>query len=198
MNNKYLLDLQQEWLESRESISLYQELFSAVKIMAEIQIKHICATKGLNFPLDRICSLAIDVTLEIMERYQSKPKWRVQSNYINVIRLGCIKRMFDNRFREKVKLVHFDEDYNASEYISPDSIVDDSEEIKFINRECKESYRESLQTNSQHFEELLKDAQSIKKFPFFIKRIAKYCSINWLKPNIYDLKLLWEEFHGGV
>jgi hypothetical protein len=164
--------------------------------MATIQIKAICSNKGLHFTKEYIHNIAVDVAEEIMLRFNTKPDWNVDRNFIETIRLGCVKHLFDKRYyKNDTNMVYLD-DFNPDkqDFFSNEVPEVISVEDKYIIDHDTASFIDNLKEASKHYDLIVTDAQAVE-FPFFIRRVCQYHSINWMRSYIHDLKRLWEYYH---
>jgi hypothetical protein len=172
------MTIQAEYLENRQSKTLYQELFLAVYETAGINIKSL---RKANFSVD-LDTLSEDVTIEIMERY--KKGWYAQKNLGAVVYQACRKRLFDPRYLEKLDLTYRPELPQKGE--TPAAPFELQAELTAIGKK------------STYFPRIIKRALIAPSYFSLLKYIAQRRSLGWIRENIDDIQRIWYIQCGGA
>ena len=143
--------------------------------MAVIQIKALCKHHHAWFNNDKIISIAADVAVILISRYQNED-WYVKTNYRQAIYLQCMKQMFDPRMQDKDMLE-----------IKPNQ--PDRTEIDAIPYD--QAYRE-LDAATKNINILLQLAARYKSMAYYLRAIAKYQSIQWIRSHARALRVIYE------
>jgi hypothetical protein len=175
------MTLQAEYLDHRESVALYQELFKAVYDMALIQIDGLLAKRMRPRHLCHfdVIAMAEDSALEIMERYRN-PGWRVKTNYGKAVYSACLERMYGARHREHI-------DDGGIDHIAKDDI--------FIDQVLDAEMLEEMNTRSVDLGRISRRAKTASSYQAYLRSICIRHSLDWISDNLDKLRRIWDMEH---